>query len=107
MNIYRLMVHSQKVEEAGAKRKIRDAKGPRYFDVSSSKGRLDKIDNYRLKKKASNQVPSNFLHAMDDRVSNPKPQKGGLLLHQLRIQLVKCVATSIIVIKLGKLFWLW
>ena len=40
MNIYRLMVHAQHVEEARAKRKSRDAKRVKSFDSGSSKGRL-------------------------------------------------------------------
>ena len=41
MNISRLMVNAQQVEEGRDKRKILDAKRERYFDGGCSKGRLE------------------------------------------------------------------
>ncbi|XP_069150237.1 uncharacterized protein [Solanum lycopersicum] len=76
MNISRLMVQSQHVEEARAKRKIRDAKRERSFDGGSSKNRLAIQDKRRFKKWVSNQVSSKFTKARYDRVSNPKTKKG-------------------------------
>ena len=76
MNISRLIVHAQQVEQARAKRNIRDTKGERSFDGGSSKGRLDIQDKHRFKKRFSNQVPSKFPKACDDRVSKPNSQKG-------------------------------
>ena len=40
MNIYRLMVHAEHVEEARARRKTNDAKRSRSFDGGSSENRL-------------------------------------------------------------------
>ena len=76
MTIARHMVHTKQVEEARAKRTSRDAKRARSFDGDSSKERLEIQDKLRFKKRVSNQVPSIFLKAYDDRVSNPKPRKG-------------------------------
>ncbi|XP_069154568.1 uncharacterized protein [Solanum lycopersicum] len=76
MNIYRLMVYAQQVQESRAKRKSRDAKREKSFDRGSSKGRLDIPDKPRFKKRFSNQVPSKLTKAHDYRVSNLKPEKG-------------------------------
>ena len=76
MNIFRLMVHAQHIEEARAKRKSRDSKRARTFDGGSLKGRLEIQDKPRFKKWVSNNVTSKFSKARDDRVSNPKPKKG-------------------------------
>ena len=76
MNIYRLMVQAQYVEEARAKRKSRDGKRARSFEGASSKNRLEIQDKPKFKKQVSNQVPSKFPKAKDYRVSNPKSKKG-------------------------------
>ena len=55
------MVHSKQLEEAGAKRKSRDAKRERSFEGGSSKGRLEIQEKPRFKKRVSNQVSSNFV----------------------------------------------
>ena len=99
MPIFRLMVHAQQVKETRAKRKSRDAKRARSFDGGSSKGWLDIEDKPRFEKRVSNQVPSKFPKARDDRVFNPKPKKRRILVHQPR-KLVKGVARGIIVIAL-------
>ena len=44
--------------------------------VIFSKGRFDMQDKPRFKKRSSNEVPNKFLKARDNRVSNPKSQKG-------------------------------
>ena len=75
MNISRLMVHAQHVEEARSKRKSRDAKSARYFDGGSSNNWLYRQYNPRLKKRVSNHFPPKFHKASGDRVSNPKPNK--------------------------------
>ena len=72
MNISRLMVHSQNVEKARPKRKSRGSKRARSHGCGTSKGRLKIQDKPRLKKRDSNQVPSKFPKARDDRVSRPK-----------------------------------
>ena len=76
MNIFRLMVHATRVEEARSKRKSRDAKRERSYDGGSSKNRFKIQDKPRFKKRVSNQVPSKFPRASGDRVSNPKFNKG-------------------------------
>ena len=76
INISCFMVHSQLVEEERVKRKSRDANRANSFDGGSSKGRLDIQDKHRFKKRFSNQVPSKFSKAREDRVSNHKCQKG-------------------------------
>ncbi|XP_069150760.1 uncharacterized protein [Solanum lycopersicum] len=58
------------------RRKNNEAKKERFYEGRSSKGRLDIHDKTRFKKKFSNQVPPKFPKAHDDRVSNPKSQKG-------------------------------
>ena len=79
-NISRLMVHSQQVEEARAKRKSRDAKRARSFDGGSSKERLEIKSKPRFNKRVCNQVPSKFPKSRDDRVSNPKPKRERVLV---------------------------
>ena len=46
------------------------------YEGGSSKGRLDIQKKPRIKKRLSNQVPTKFPKAHDDRVSNPIYQKG-------------------------------
>ena len=72
MDISRLMVHSQQVEESRVKRKIKDARKAKSNEGGSSKGWLEIQDKPRFKKRFSNQIPANFPKAHDDRVSNPK-----------------------------------
>ncbi|XP_015068762.1 uncharacterized protein LOC107013345 [Solanum pennellii] len=75
MNIYRVMVHSQQVEESRIRRNDRDSKRERSFVGGSSKWRLKVQDKHRFKKSFSNQNPSKYPKAHDDRVYNPKSQK--------------------------------
>ena len=75
MNISHLMVYASKMEEAKAMRKNRDAKSARYFDGGSTKNRLEIQDKPIFKKRFSNQVPSKFPKARDDKVPNPRDQK--------------------------------
>ena len=63
------------MEEARAKRKIRDPKKARSFDGGYSKSKLEIQDNPRFKKRMSNHVFSKFPKARDDRVSYPKTKK--------------------------------
>ena len=74
MNMSCIMVHAQQVEETRLRRKSREAKRARSYESGSSKGRPEIQDKPRLKKSLSNQVPSKFPNAHDDRVSNPKSQ---------------------------------
>ena len=63
------------MKEVKAKRKSSDANRARSFDSGASKGRLYIQDKPRFKKRISNQVPTNFSKACDNKVSNTKPQK--------------------------------
>nr|XP_010312946.1 uncharacterized protein LOC104644575 [Solanum lycopersicum] len=76
MDLSKLMVHAQQLEESQLKKKNRDAKKARSFESGSSKGMLHSQDNPRFKKMFSNKVPSKFPKARNDRVYNPKSQKG-------------------------------
>ena len=76
MNVSRLIVHDQQVEETRPKIKSIDSKSARSFDGCSSKGRLDIKDKPMFKKWYSNHVPKIFSKAWYDMVSNPKSQKG-------------------------------
>ena len=46
------------------------------YEGGTSKGRLEIQDKSKFKKRFSNQVPSKFPKAHNDRVSNPRSQKG-------------------------------
>ena len=94
MNISRLMVYARRVEKVRARRKSRDYKRARSFHGGSSKNRLEIQDNPRFKKRVSSLVPSKFQKSSGDRVSNPKPRSGMVLIHQLRSQLEKSVAKN-------------
>ena len=100
MNISCLMVHAQQVEETRLRRNSREAKKARSYEKGSSKGRLDIQYKPMFKKRFSNQVPSKFPKARDDRVSNPNSQKVRGTSYQLRSQLMESVARKIIVIAL-------
>ena len=76
MNVSRLMVHAQQVEYRRLRRKNKESKKAMSYEGGSLKGKLDIQDKPRFKKSFSNQVPSKFPNARDDRVSNPKYQKG-------------------------------
>ncbi|XP_069155674.1 uncharacterized protein [Solanum lycopersicum] len=105
MNISRLMGHSTHVEESRSRRKSNDSKRERSFDGGSSKNRLEIQDNPRFKKRVSSLVPSKFQKSSGDRVSNPKPRSGMVLIHQLRSQLEKSVARNTMGIALrGRIF---
>ena len=60
MNVSRLMVHAQQVEETRSKRNTKDAKRTRCFDGGSLKSRFDIQDNPRFKNMSSNQVPTKY-----------------------------------------------
>ena len=73
ISISHLMVHAQQVDETRVKRKSTEANRAKSFDGGSSNGRIDIRHKPSFKKGFSNQVPSKFPKALDDRVSNPKP----------------------------------
>ena len=98
MNISRIMVYTQQVEETRAKRKSRDSKRESSFDGGFSKNRLDIQDKPRFKKRSSNKFFTKFRKVRDYRVSKPKSQKERGTAHQTRSQLMESVARSIMVI---------
>ncbi|XP_069149177.1 uncharacterized protein [Solanum lycopersicum] len=77
MNISRLMVHAQQVEETRAERNSREAQRARSFDGCSSKGRPDIKDKQTFKKSFSNQVPSKFSNCRDDKAIVLVVEKSG------------------------------
>ena len=70
------MVYAQQVEESRLEMKLKDARKTRSYEGATSKDKLEIQDNPNLKKRLSNQVPSNFPTARNDRVCNPSPQRG-------------------------------
>ena len=76
MDLSRLMVHSQQVEDSRLRKKNREANKERSFESSSPKSRLDVQDKPKFKIRLSNQVPYNFSKNRNNGDSNPKPQKG-------------------------------
>ena len=57
MDISRLMVHAQQVEESRLRKRNRESKKERSFESGSSKSRLDIQDKPKFKKRFSNQFP--------------------------------------------------
>ena len=57
MDLSRLMVHVQQVEESNLKKKNMDIKRARPYDVGTSKGKFEIQDKPKCKKIFSNQVP--------------------------------------------------
>ncbi|XP_015060278.1 uncharacterized protein LOC107006166 [Solanum pennellii] len=76
LDIYRLMVHAQQVDESHLRKRNKEVNKARSFESGSSKSMLDIPDKTMFKKRFSNQVPSNFSKTHNERASNPKPQKG-------------------------------
>ncbi|KAK4712764.1 hypothetical protein R3W88_018671 [Solanum pinnatisectum] len=76
MNISRLMVHAEQIEEQKLNQVGRELKRSRTDDGSSSKNRFEIQGKPRFKKKFSNQGSSSTPRANKDRVSNLKPQGG-------------------------------
>ena len=98
MNISRLIVHSQQMEDIRVKSKTRDANRARSFDGGSSKGRLDIQDKPRFKKGFLIKfIPSSLRLVMIGCLTLSLKWEG-VLVHQPRRQLVKSVARSIMVI---------
>ncbi|XP_049391634.1 uncharacterized protein LOC125856109 [Solanum stenotomum] len=76
MDISRLMVHAQQVEESIRTKKSREVKRTRFDDGNSSKGKFEGQSGPRFKKRFSNQGYYNAPRPNKYRVSNPKPQGG-------------------------------
>lgn len=97
MNISRLMVHAGGVEEARTKRKNRDSKRVRSFEGGATKNRLEIQDKPKFKKRFSNQVPSKFPKARDNKALGRKSKKGRLGVRPMRNLLVPNVERVILV----------
>ena len=95
MEISHLMVHAQQVEETRLKRKNRESKRAKSYEGGTSKGRLEIQEKYWLKKRVSNQVPSNFprLSRIVCLTLGTKMQR--VVIHQARNLLVLSVLRSI------------
>ena len=74
MDLSRLMVHYQQVEESRLKRKNREIKRPSLFEGGISKGMFDIQDKPKFKKRFSNHAPHSFPKARKDRVYKPRHQ---------------------------------
>ena len=72
------------MEETTVKRMSRDGKRARSYDGGSSNGRPDIQDKPMFMKRFSNQVPTKFSKALNDRVSNPKYKKGRCTILQIK-----------------------
>ncbi|XP_049344890.1 uncharacterized protein LOC125809270 [Solanum verrucosum] len=77
MDISRLMVHDQKIEESKLKKKNREVKRARTSDGNFSNARSDGQGQQKFKPRYSNQYSSNASPTVNkDRVPNPKPEGG-------------------------------
>ena len=57
MDLYRLMIHAQRVEESLLRNRNREVKKANSFDSVSRKSRFDVQDKRKFKKRYSNNVP--------------------------------------------------
>ncbi|KAH0748282.1 hypothetical protein KY290_027514 [Solanum tuberosum] len=75
MDISRLIVHAEQIEEQKLKRVGRELKRSRADDGNSSKVRFEIQDKPKFKKRFSNQGPPNTPRVNKGKVSAPKPQE--------------------------------
>ncbi|XP_049349486.1 uncharacterized protein LOC125814080 [Solanum verrucosum] len=75
MDISRLMVHAELIEEQNFNQVGRELKRSRADDGKSSKIRIEIQDKPKFKKKFSNQGPPNTAKVNKGKVSTPKPQE--------------------------------
>ena len=83
------------MEESTLRRNNREATRNKSYESGFSKGRLEIKDKPRFKKSFSNQVPSEFPKARDDKISNPKSQKGRCTYLPRKKGTCVCVAINI------------
>ncbi|KAH0636267.1 hypothetical protein KY290_036703 [Solanum tuberosum] len=74
MNISRLMVHADQIEEQNLKQVSREVKRARTDDGNSSKGKVEVQGKPRFKRRFSNQGSSSTRKVNKERVSTSKPQ---------------------------------
>ncbi|TMW99453.1 hypothetical protein EJD97_002512 [Solanum chilense] len=75
MNIYCLMVHTRRVEDARAKKET-DTESVRSFEGGATMNILETQEKPKFKKRFLNQVPSKFAKSRDDKDPRPEVQKG-------------------------------
>ena len=100
MNFSCLVVHAQQIEKSRIRRKSRDAKKTKSYEVCSSNGRLDIQDKPRFKKRFYNQVTSKFTKYRVLGCLTLSLKREEVLVHQVRCQLVESVERNIMVIAL-------
>ena len=76
MDISRLIVNAQQIEDTRFRKKTSDDKRIMSNDAGYSKGKLEIQDKPKFKKRFCNKVPSNAPSVNKGRVSNPNPQGG-------------------------------
>ena len=97
MNISRLIVHAQQVEETRVKRKIRDAKRARSFDDGSSKDMTELKTSLGVRRGLLINFLPNFPRLVMIGCLNLSLKREKVLAHQARSQLVESVARSTMV----------
>ena len=95
MNISRLMVHAQQVEESRLRRKNREAKRAKSFKSGSSKSRLEIQGKPKFKTSFSNQVPPKFPRLVMIGCLTLCPKRIEVESHKVINQLVPSVVRSI------------
>ena len=90
IDLSRLMVHAQQVEESHLRKMNREAKRAESFESYSSKSRLDVQDKSMFKKRFLNQVPSYFSKIAMIEVLILNLKTGEMLIHQEKDQLMIC-----------------
>ncbi|XP_049406182.1 uncharacterized protein LOC125869789 [Solanum stenotomum] len=76
IDIFRLMVHAQQVEESRLRKRNREVKRPRADEANASKGKFEGQCEPRFKKRFPNQSPLNAPRPNKGWVSTPRPQGG-------------------------------
>ncbi|XP_015064584.1 uncharacterized protein LOC107009757 [Solanum pennellii] len=76
IDLSRLMVHGQQVEDSRLRKSNREAKKGMSFECASSKSKPDIQGKPNFKKRFSKKVPSNLSKTHNNRVSNPKDPNG-------------------------------
>ena len=109
MNIYRLKVHAQQVEETRVKQNSRDAKRARSFDGGSLKVGLTFKTRLDLRRVLPIKFLPNFPRLGIIGCITLSLKREEVLAHQKRSRLVKSVARSIMVMPCWdkQLLWVW
>ena len=92
MDISRLIVHGEEIEEQNLKQVGRELNRTREGDVNSSKARFKVQDN--PKKRLPNQGPPNTQGSTKVKCLHPSLKRGKVVVLMLRSQLVKIVVEN-------------